>query len=1326
MTHQHQTLFKEKSLEIELQELKTDYLATQELMEEFNLDLYIPAKGMTNPHDKPSRHFDLAQKIHLFLAPQMPEKVCLLHGMAGSGKSTFNHSLARTLWEAFDGAPGTDKSQWSIPVFITLASLHNPNLHNQDLIASYFHARGMSDAHIQKLRQTRRFVFILDGYDEIENRDCNFYLNNKLAEWQAKIVVTSRPEYLGAGYRSKFHPPGESHLLQEYWIAPFGTAAIEEYIDRYVRAKPSLRSVADYQELIARPEVAELISNPFLLRMVMAVEPSEDNLKRGTLYKQFVEHWFEQAQNRLQNIQLSATQRSAFNQLDDEGFTSHAHQFCQQFAVTLYRCQSIIATYDASIDQSYNAHAVHATSPQNALWKPFLANVDNQTRLLRFSSPLARNQQSYRFIHKSIRDYLVAQAMWVDSSMATGGREALFNEFNIVRDPGVIDFIIERASEDEALRQHCQAYIQRCKIDDKVQRAAANAITILVRAGRSFAGCDLSGVRIPGADLSGGWFDGTSLRGANLAGVTMHSAWLRVADLSSAMLEGVSFGERPCITTNYDSGSFRFSPDGSLCAIISRTIDGGEATYGIDIWSRSDQRRVCQIPVLRHPTKRGSAGLSAIEFSPDGIELVTAGADERIYLFSLQADIAQLVHTFTAVGLFHRVKYMAYGPSGGVIASAYDDHRIRLWSKSDRKLLHTSKGSGSLSAFRDLKFCPSGDLLASCHDDFSVRVWSAENLVPIHQFHTKGGGCLNMVAFSPDGRLLAVSGYLPAVRIWSVESKKQWHLLTHEAAEVITRVAFSPDGQLLATDTAGNAVHLWSLKHKRVVYTYAGKFGDISVLAFSPDSQTLAIGNGKQKMVRLLTVPHGLEQDTGPRKGSTENHDASIKCLRFSPDGTLLVCCSSTSSGQKVPRRHFGRLWSLASEASPSLPLVLPHARTVAFPSDDLLSILEYQDKSTAMHLCSAHVQLGSNKQPRLEMMCNRETTTVLDMPVFSNQGKLLVSCPEHSSGRITLCSVEVPTAPKILEANPNDGVHGDCFTCPVFSPDDRFLAAWSTAAAATRVFLWSMPDGNLFCDFEGHTETITAMALCRSAVGNILACAGDREVKMWCVEETQCSLLWTIQVDSEMRRACTIGFSSDGCLLAVVECVREDRDRTSLRVRIWSIASQSILATERLGEGDVVALAWGTGDKIDQLAIGMDTGVVQCWHVRKVLGKQGFDGGDAVHVTAVWASQVTQVELTGAKLAGVTGLDPLNRTLLEQKGVLGLGDGEDQVGSSEPADEEMNTLGSEGQRGASLEEEVGGEEEEKEWDERSDESAGTYVFPDDSTDSEEGGDESG
>ncbi|KAF8456455.1 hypothetical protein BDZ91DRAFT_745629 [Kalaharituber pfeilii] len=82
-------------------------------------DLYIPAKGMAHPHD--SNRFNLLQAVGTFLSDAVPQQVCLIEGIAGYGKSTFNHYLARQLWSEY----AHNETTAVIPLFISLFRVYS-------------------------------------------------------------------------------------------------------------------------------------------------------------------------------------------------------------------------------------------------------------------------------------------------------------------------------------------------------------------------------------------------------------------------------------------------------------------------------------------------------------------------------------------------------------------------------------------------------------------------------------------------------------------------------------------------------------------------------------------------------------------------------------------------------------------------------------------------------------------------------------------------------------------------------------------------------------------------------------------------------------------------------------------------------------------------------------------------------------------------------------------------------------------------------------------------------------------------------------------------
>jgi predicted NACHT family NTPase len=120
-----------------------------------------------------------------------------LIGDAGAGKSTFTRQLAHILWREY--RPGG-----TIILFISLPTIKDP-VHN--LIHEHLEEKGkFSKDQIQDLKENRRFVLILDGYNETAERDQNIYMSNTLGNWQAQVTASCCTE--GSGYKDHFQPIG--------------------------------------------------------------------------------------------------------------------------------------------------------------------------------------------------------------------------------------------------------------------------------------------------------------------------------------------------------------------------------------------------------------------------------------------------------------------------------------------------------------------------------------------------------------------------------------------------------------------------------------------------------------------------------------------------------------------------------------------------------------------------------------------------------------------------------------------------------------------------------------------------------------------------------------------------------------------------------------------------------------------------------------------------------------------------------------------------------------------------------------------------------------
>ncbi len=1122
-----------------IEALKGQYFSALTQNEAFQetLKLYVEPRCRASMNGE-SKTFELLPQVQAFLKGK---QVILLTGDSGAGKTTFNRRLEKHLWEH-------KKEGDAIPLFISLPSIDKPE---HDLIAKALKKRGLSELQIQKLKK-EKFVFILDGYDEIRQTQ-NLYVSNAINKpdgWQGRMVISCRSEYLGQDYQSRFQPnpieKDKDTAFQEVVVLPFSKEESDHYLKKYVAHSPTGWTAQAYQEAFSKQSnLKDLISNPFLLRVVLEALPYVE--KRGKavsaiqlrldLYDQFVRSWFERNQQRLSTQELTGSKRDIFRELSDDDFAEHGLAFAQELAVHLYTENAGKPVVEYSLRKDKGS------------WKDAFFGREEENQLLREAWPLVRSGNQYRFIHKSLLEYLVARALFdsFDACLAPEKRSRRGSDASIysfdknpvlfrptqpalslapkhwVDDLGVVHLLTERVVQEHTFEQQLLDIIKRSKTDKAVRQAAANAITILVKAGVQFNGDDLRGIQIPGADLSYGVFDSAQLQGADLRKTNLRAIWLRQANLNSAQMAGVQFGEWPYLQEESQVRNCTYSPDGRTCAVGLE--NGTICLYDTSNWEN--------IHTLRGHTDE----VISVVYSPNGQQIASGSYDHTVRLWDAQSG--KLNHILE--GHMGRVRSVAYSPTDQQIASGSDDRTVRLWDAQSGKLRHTL--AGHTSSVRSVVYSPSGQQLASGSKDRTVRLWDPQSGTPSYTLegHTD---YITSVVYSPSGQQLASGSEDRTVRLWDPQSGTLSYTLEGHT-DYITSVVYSPSGQQLAS-CGGYVMWLWDVQSGTLSHTLKGHKSYITSIVYSPNGQQLASGSG-DRTVRLWDAQSGTLNHT------FEGHTYEVRSVVYSPNGQQIASGSGDETVRLWDAQSSTLRRALAGHTSHITSMVYsPNGQQIASSSDDRTVRLWDAQNGKLCHTLEGHT--GGVRSV---------VYSPNDQQIASGSDDWTVRLWDAQNGK--LCHT--------LEG------HTGCVRSVVYSPNDQQIASggWDKI-----VRLWNAQSGKLCHTLEGHTGEVFSIAY--SPNGQQIASGGwDKTVRLWDAKSGK--LCHTLAEHTSHIN--NVVYSPSGRQIA-----SSSFDHT---VRLWDAQSGKLSHTLAGHTREVSSVAYSPNGK--QIASGSNDHTVRLWN---------------------------------------------------------------------------------------------------------------------------------
>ncbi|KAG8215380.1 WD40-repeat-containing domain protein [Butyriboletus roseoflavus] len=509
--------------------------------------------------------------------------------------------------------------------------------------------------------------------------------------------------------------------------------------------------------------------------------------------------------------------------------------------------------------------------------------------------------------------------------------------------------------------------------------------------------------------------------------------------------------------------------DDVMCVAYSpdgSQVVSGSADRTMRVWNPTTGQHVAT------PSQLHTAAISSVAYSPDGCHIVSASRDRTIRVWDAKTGqcIAGPLQEHT-----QPVTCVAYSPNGEHIASGSNDKTIRIWSANTG---HCVVGlfQGHTDSVNSLAYSHDGCQIVSGSRDTTIRIWNAYTGQCVADPLLGHTSSIFSVAYSPDGSHIVSGSHDNTIKIWNLTTGKCEVNLFQGHIHRINSVAYSPDGRHIVSASSNFTIMIWNADNgQHVAGPIQGHTGPVTSAIYSSDGSYIVSGSW-DKTVRVWNANTGH-----PVATTSQGHTNRVTSVAYSPDGSNIVSGSLDWTIQ---------VWNAATGQYAADPFHHTHSINSVIYSPDGTHIIF----GSGANITGAWNPATGQCVVSMAVSFERHTDPVLSV-ACSPDGSHIVSGSEDRTIRIW----DTHTGQCVADALFG---HTRWVYSVAYSPDGSHIAS---GAMDNTIRVWDSTTGQCVANpFQGHTDAVHSIAYSPNG-SHIVSGSRDKTIRVWNAVTGQC-----------------------------------------------------------------------------------------------------------------------------------------------------------------------------------------------------------------------------